>query len=39
VRVFVDCLEALDKAADLLCALEAKVASAKLKSIVREGEL
>jgi hypothetical protein len=37
VKVFVDCLEALDKAADLLRALEAKVMSAKLKSVMREG--
>jgi hypothetical protein len=37
VKVFVDCLEALDKAADLLRALEAKVTSAKLKSVVWEG--
>jgi hypothetical protein len=37
VKVFVNCLEALDKAVDLLLAFEAKVTSAKLKLIVREG--
>jgi hypothetical protein len=36
VKIFINYLEVLGKAADLLGALEAKITSAKLKSIVRE---
>jgi DNA mismatch repair protein MSH6 len=37
VRVFIDCLEALEKTAELIGSLEAKVQSSRLKAIAKEG--